>query len=668
MAGARGAPLLRGDRAARRAARAHGRPRRAPDRRRAARAQGPAPARRDALRAARRARPLADHERLPAAPPAAGPRRRRPQAASTCRWTRWRADRFFELTRRDALQQVLDGLEAAERHPELRPIKVNAVALRDFTEDEVAALRRARAPQALRGALHRVHAARRRPRLGPRPRAAQRRGARGIIHAVYPLEPLGRPRARHRAALPLRRRPGRDRLHLPRVASRSAATATASASPPTGGCAPACSRSNETDLRAPLRAGASDDELEAIVRDAVWARSSSTTSTSPGSCSPRARCRRSAAEPAPLARGGVGAHRAARRARCQPETLRARATRSAACSPPTRRAASTCRRSTARRWTATRSAPPTPRPAPLASRARWRPATSRRARSRPARRVGITTGGALPPGADASPSEDVDVLDGTVSADHGARRAGPPRALPRRGRARAATCSCPPASGGIAAGATVARRGRASAPSPSAAARASPSSSRATSCSRRARRPARAASTRPTASCCACSPSARAPRSIDLGARPDERARDRRRRSSAASARDVLLVSGGVSVGEHDHVKAGPRRSRRRGALLARARSSPASRCASAGAARRSCSACPGNPLSGVVCFLVFVEPLLRRMHGEADAAPRLRARPPRGARARPRTAARRFLTARLDARRRTDAARDADRAARART
>jgi cyclic pyranopterin phosphate synthase len=27
---------------------------------------------------------------------------------------------------------------------------------------------------------------------------------------------------------------------------------------------------NETDLRAPLREGASDDELEEIVRDAVW--------------------------------------------------------------------------------------------------------------------------------------------------------------------------------------------------------------------------------------------------------------------------------------------------------------------------------------------------------------------------------------------------------------
>jgi len=32
----------------------------------------------------------------------------------------------------------------------------------------------------------------------------------------------------------------------------------------------------------------------------------------------------------------------------------------------------------------------------------------------------------------------------------------------------------------------------------------------------------------------------------------------------------------------------------------------------------------PGNPLSVVVCFLVFVEPLLRRLHGEADASVRL--------------------------------------------
>jgi cyclic pyranopterin phosphate synthase len=48
--------------------------------------------------------------------------------------------KFAEITRRDALDRVLAGLEEAERHPELRPIKVNAVAIRGFTEEEVPAL------------------------------------------------------------------------------------------------------------------------------------------------------------------------------------------------------------------------------------------------------------------------------------------------------------------------------------------------------------------------------------------------------------------------------------------------------------------------------------------------------------------------------------------------
>ena len=47
--------------------------------------------------------------------------------------------RFAEITRRDALDGVLAGLAAAERHPELRPIKVNCVAIRGFTEQEVPA-------------------------------------------------------------------------------------------------------------------------------------------------------------------------------------------------------------------------------------------------------------------------------------------------------------------------------------------------------------------------------------------------------------------------------------------------------------------------------------------------------------------------------------------------
>jgi cyclic pyranopterin phosphate synthase len=45
-------------------------------------------------------------------------------------------DRFFEMTRRDALDKVLHGLETLAQFPEAHPIKVNAVAMRGFTEDE----------------------------------------------------------------------------------------------------------------------------------------------------------------------------------------------------------------------------------------------------------------------------------------------------------------------------------------------------------------------------------------------------------------------------------------------------------------------------------------------------------------------------------------------------
>ena len=48
--------------------------------------------------------------------------------------------RFAEITRRDALDRVLAGLAEAERYPELQPIKVNCVAIRGFTEEEVPAL------------------------------------------------------------------------------------------------------------------------------------------------------------------------------------------------------------------------------------------------------------------------------------------------------------------------------------------------------------------------------------------------------------------------------------------------------------------------------------------------------------------------------------------------
>jgi cyclic pyranopterin phosphate synthase len=48
--------------------------------------------------------------------------------------------RFAEITRRDALDAVLRGLAEAERYPQLRPLKINCVAIKGFTETEVPAL------------------------------------------------------------------------------------------------------------------------------------------------------------------------------------------------------------------------------------------------------------------------------------------------------------------------------------------------------------------------------------------------------------------------------------------------------------------------------------------------------------------------------------------------
>jgi GTP 3',8-cyclase len=48
--------------------------------------------------------------------------------------------RFAQITRRDALDRVLAGLAAAEAEVRLRPIKVNCVAIRGFSETEVPAL------------------------------------------------------------------------------------------------------------------------------------------------------------------------------------------------------------------------------------------------------------------------------------------------------------------------------------------------------------------------------------------------------------------------------------------------------------------------------------------------------------------------------------------------
>ena len=97
-------------------------------------------------------------------------------------------DRFYELTRRDALDQVLRGLELLASFPEAHPIKVNAVAMRGFTEEEVlpfAELAR-RTPYEIRFIEFMPLDA---DRAWTPDQVLTGAEIRDAIHAVYPLEP-----------------------------------------------------------------------------------------------------------------------------------------------------------------------------------------------------------------------------------------------------------------------------------------------------------------------------------------------------------------------------------------------------------------------------------------------------------------------------------------------
>jgi molybdopterin molybdotransferase len=86
---------------------------------------------------------------------------------------------------------------------------------------------------------------------------------------------------------------------------------------------------------------------------------------------------------------------------------------------------------------------------------------------------------------------------------------------------------------------------------------------------------------------------------------------------------DVLVVSGGVSVGPHDHVK---RAFEASGVeeVFWRVRIKPGKPLWFGRTADTLVFGLPGNPLSTIVCFCVFVEPALRRLAGGRDARPRL--------------------------------------------
>ncbi|HEY1275036.1 MAG TPA: GTP 3',8-cyclase MoaA [Thermoleophilaceae bacterium] len=177
-------------------------------------------------------------------------------------------DRFFQLTRRDSLPQVLRGLEAIAAHPQVRPVKVNAVALRDFTEEEALPF-----AEFARSTSFQVRFIEFMPldadHAWSRDKVLTGDEIRAIIDRVHPLEEL--PREPHATARVFRFKDGSGEIGFINPVSEPFCGDCNRIRITADGKLRTCLFSvNETDLRVPLRGGASDDQLEGVIRDAVW--------------------------------------------------------------------------------------------------------------------------------------------------------------------------------------------------------------------------------------------------------------------------------------------------------------------------------------------------------------------------------------------------------------
>jgi cyclic pyranopterin phosphate synthase len=175
--------------------------------------------------------------------------------------------RFAEITRRDALDRVLAGLEEAERYPELRPIKVNCVAIRGFTELEVPAL---------------AELARRKPyvvrfiEFMPLDADEAWKGddvltgaeIRALIEERWPLEEI--PAKPSSTARRFRFADGTGEIGVVNPVSEPFCSSCDRIRLTADGQVRTCLFSRrEWDLKTPLRGGASDDEVAELIRFAV---------------------------------------------------------------------------------------------------------------------------------------------------------------------------------------------------------------------------------------------------------------------------------------------------------------------------------------------------------------------------------------------------------------
>ncbi len=178
-------------------------------------------------------------------------------------------ERFHEITRRDALDRVLMGLDVLAAQPGVGTIKLNAVAMRGFTETEVVPFARFAHDTAFE-----VRFIEWMPLDAGHTWTAEDvlTGAElvAIIEAeLGPLVPEAR--AAHSTARTYTFADGRGRLGFVNPVSEPFCADCDRIRLTADGRLRTCLFSlNETDLRGPLRAGATDDELAEVIRAAVW--------------------------------------------------------------------------------------------------------------------------------------------------------------------------------------------------------------------------------------------------------------------------------------------------------------------------------------------------------------------------------------------------------------
>ena len=163
---------------------------------------------------------------------------------------------------------MLRGLEALARHPKVRPIKVNAVALRGFTEEEAIPF-----AEFARSTAFQVRFIEFMPLDADGEWTADSvltgEELRRIIDSVHPLEE--HPRDPHATARVFRFRDGAGEIGFVSPVSEPFCDDCNRTRITAEGKLRTCLFSvRETDLREPLRKGAGDEDLESIVREAVW--------------------------------------------------------------------------------------------------------------------------------------------------------------------------------------------------------------------------------------------------------------------------------------------------------------------------------------------------------------------------------------------------------------